>query len=611
MGQRVRRIFHRGGAGSGRHVPVLAGSLLAVLVALPAAGLETLRFRVPGSTEVLEKLLRANSLLVEARNTGVKDPTDILAAARADYARLVGALYAQGRYGATVSIEIDGREAANIDPLARLSRIDTVQVLIRPGPVFRFSRTEIAPLAPETELPDGFRPGAPAETPVIEEAAGAAVEAWRAAGHAKADIGSQRFTANHASETLDARIAIDRGPRLRFGDLVLRGESDVSERRIRKIAGLPTGTRFDPEEVERSARRLRETGTFRTVTLREAPEPNTDGTLDIIARVADQKPRRFGFGAEIESTEGLKLTAFWLHRNLRGGAERLRIETEIGGIGGESGGTDLRLGFELGRPATPNAKTDAFLIGEIARLDEPEFTSDTASLGVGFTREINDRTTTRAGVSYSFSDVTDASGTTQFRHLFFPLGGTHDAREGGLSSTGGYYVDLGVMPFLGLGGSESGVRLTGETRAFLSLGEEGRVVLAGRVQAGSILGASVTGLPNEDRFTSGGGGTVRGHEFQSLDLGLGGGLRSGGRSFLGLQSEVRSRVAEAITLVGFFDWATISEDSLPGSEGGSHSGAGLGLRYDTGIGPIRLDVGVPVSGEGSGFQVYVGIGQAF
>ena len=46
--------------------------------------------------------------------------------------------------------------------------------------------------------------------------------------------------------------------------------------------------------------------------------------------------------------------------------------------------------------------------------------------------------------------------------------------------------------------------------------------------------------------------------------------------------------------------------------GGGHSGAGLGLRYDTPVGPIRLDVATPVGGNtGDGVQVYVGLGQAF
>jgi len=51
--------------------------------------------------------------------------------------------------------------------------------------------------------------------------------------------------------------------------------------------------------------------------------PDFNNTLDIEATLTDAKPRRFGFGAELSSLEGLAVTGFWLHRNLLGGAERL------------------------------------------------------------------------------------------------------------------------------------------------------------------------------------------------------------------------------------------------------------------------------------------------
>lgn len=606
------RRLHNGQVGLRRWACVLAAAaLLGVGMPSPTEALETLRFRVPGASEDVEEALRAASLLIEARNNEVTNTVDLLAAARADYARILGALYALGRFGPTVSIQIDGQEAADIDPLTRLRNIDIIEVRVETGPVYRFSRAEIDPLATGTELPDAFRTGAPAETPVIEDAVDVAVSAWRDVGHAKVDVAGQVVVANHRRERLRAEVTLDEGPRLRFGDLVIRGQSDVSERRIRKIAGLPTGELFNPSDLELSATRLRRTGTFSSVALTEAGVPNADGTLDIVARIVDQKPRRFGFGAEIESTEGLGLSAFWLHRNLRGGAERLRIDAEVGGIGGTTGGTDASLGFELTRPATPDARTDAVLSGEVAHLDEPEFTSDTANLGIDFVREVNATVTARAGVSFNFSDVTDASGSTIYKQFFLPLGATLDERDDLLNTTHGHYLDLEVAPFAGISGSESGVRSTLEARLFRSLGE--RIVLAGRVQAKSITGATITGLPNELRFTSGGGGTVRGQEFQALDLGLGDGLRSGGRNFIGLQSEIRGRVTDAISLVGFYDWGQIGRDSLPGSSGVSHSGAGLGIRYDTGIGPIRFDVAVPVTSpdDASGVQFYIGIGQAF
>lgn len=146
-------------------------------------------------------------------------------------------------------------------------------------------------------------------------------------------------------------------------------------------------------------RRLTRTGTFSSVTLREADQPNPDGTLDVELRVVDNKPRRFGFGAEISSLEGLSLTAFWLHRNLWGGAERLRIDGEITDIGASgSDALDASLTARLEVPAAiaelgPN--TDAFFEGSISTLNEPTYSADTAELTAGLTRRFNEDLTGR------------------------------------------------------------------------------------------------------------------------------------------------------------------------------------------------------------------------
>jgi translocation and assembly module TamA len=107
---------------------------------------------------------------------------------------------------------------------------------------------------------------------------------------------------------------------------------------------------------------------------------------------------------------------------------------------------------------------------------------------------------------------------------------------------------------------------------------------------------------------------VRGHSYQSLSVDLGGGNLVGGRSFLGLSSEVRLEASKTIGVVGFWDIGYIGSEAFPnGTDGDWHSGAGVGLRYATGIGPIRFDVAVPVTGPepDSNFQVYIGIGHSF
>ena len=130
---------------------------------------------------------------------------------------------------------------------------------------------------------------------------------------------------------------------------------------------------------------------------------------------------------------------------------------------------------------------------------------------------------------------------------------------------------------------------------------------------GSVYGPQLSQAPADYLFYSGGGGTVRGQPYQSLGVSLGGGNVVGGRSFLGLSAEARLKMTDKIGIVGFVDAGYIGAEQFYDGSGQVHSGAGLGLRYATGIGPIRLDVGVPTSGPATGenFQVYIGIGQSF
>ena len=138
------------------------------------------------------------------------------------------------------------------------------------------------------------------------------------------------------------------------------------------------------------------------------------------------------------------------------------------------------------------------------------------------------------------------------------------------------------------------------------------IVLAGRAQVGSVLGSSLTGTTPDLLFFSGGADTVRGQPYESLGIPVGTDT-AGGKSFLGLSAEVRTRVTSAITLVGFYDYGMVGPDSFVTADDESQSGAGLGLRYGlSGIGAIRVDVAYPVHGDTSdGLQFYIGIGQAF
>jgi translocation and assembly module TamA len=148
--------------------------------------------------------------------------------------------------------------------------------------------------------------------------------------------------------------------------------------------------------------------------------------------------------------------------------------------------------------------------------------------------------------------------------------------------------------------------------SYRAIDADGRAVFAGRVGAGSIAGASLTDIPASTRFFGGGGGSVRGFEYRSLGPAVDGQV-VGGLSYVGASAELRLRVTESFGIVPFVDAASVTEGAWPTLSGDVFVGAGIGLRYYTALGPLRIDVATPIAGRDgqSAVAVYVGLGQAF
>ncbi len=568
---------------------------------------------VPEGSDLYDTL-RGGSLLVEQTSDELSPSTqEIVSAAQADYGRLLAVLYDQGHFGPVITIQLDGVDAAAIPPVQPPRRIDSAVINIDPGPQFRFGTAKITPVAPDSALPEGFAPGQTARLSVLKDAVSEGVAGWRAQGFAKAKLASQTLTARHPDRTINAELRLAPGPRLRFGPLGVTGNTGVRTQRIIDIAGLPVGETFSPEELRFAANRLRRTGAFSSVALLEADRIGPNDTLPITAQVAEALPRRFGFGAELGSLEGLTLSAFWLHRNLLGGAERLRIEGEVKGIGGNSGGEDYRLGVRFERPATFNEDTDFYALAQIEQLDEVNFFSRQFDTEAGIRRIASEERTYTIGLGLRRAETRDAFGENKYTLLTLPLGATFDYRDDRLNAKNGYYLSAAVTPFVAVSGSDNGMRTYVDARAYRTFGQARPVTLALRGQLGSVYGPELSQAPADYLFYSGGGGTVRGQPYQALGVDLGNGDTVGGRSFLAVSAEARINITDAIGVVGFVDGGYVGAEEFYDGSGEWHSGAGLGLRYNTGIGPIRVDVAVPTSGPETdeNFQVYIGIGQSF
>lgn len=577
-----------------------------------AAALDT-ALKAPGASKELQARLATASAVMAAGERGIDTVQELVAAAQADYNTLVQVLYDQGYFSPVVHIRLDGREAAYIEPLALPRSIGKIEISVDPGRPFRFGRAEIAPLAPETDLPPGFAPGEPASTGLIRDATLAGIKGWRNAGYAKAEVGSQSVVANHAAARLDAQIRLAPGRQLRFGKLIVAGASDVRETSIQRIAGLPTGDLYHPDTLQRVNTRLRRTGTFSTVTVKEAETANPDGTLDVTATLEDMPKRRISYGIELASREGMDLSVAWMHRNLFHGAERLRVEAALRNLGGTED-VDGRLGIRLDRPDRLGPDDSIFYTFDLEQLERTHYSVSRSSIGIGARRVFSSNRYAELALTAMYARADDAFGSGRtFRFIGLPMKLEWDKRDSPVNARDGQYLELEAMPFAGFSGSASGARLRLDGRAYRSFGPEGRITLAGRLQLGSVLGASQQDVSPDLLFFSGGAGTVRGQPYESLGIPITPTAIAGGRAFLGASVELRGQITEKISAVGFFDYGAVDADYVIDSNSLTHSGAGVGVRYDLGgFGPIRLDLAFPTGGStGDGMQFYIGIGQAF
>jgi translocation and assembly module TamA len=179
-----------------------------------------------------------------------------------------------------------------------------------------------------------------------------------------------------------------------------------------------------------------------------------------------------------------------------------------------------------------------------------------------------------------------------------------------LNPTKGYRLNLRLSPETSLGdGSRFYLSALLDGSYYRSVTDS--IVVAARARVGSISGTTRGSLPPSRRYYGGGGGSVRGFGYQQL------GPRDpvnnpiGGRSLNEAAAELRYRFGN-FGVVGFVDAGQVYESSLPRFDDWRF-GVGVGGRFYTNFGPMRLDVATPINrrtGE-SRITVYVSLGQAF
>ena len=568
--------------------------------------------------------LRSSSSIWLGRESAVAGSASLVARAKGDYRRLLAALYNEGYYAGSISITINGREAAGLAAGDQLPFESAVVIRVEPGTFYWFDKTEIenrAPLPVDpkdiVDLPEnrGFLPGQVAKAGNIRLAGKLSVEAWRQQGFPLAKVASRSATAVHADRQLNVTLRMQPGPQAVFGDVAVEGQHRMDPDFIAYMTGIEPGREYDPDEIKKAQMRLDRLAVFSTRKIIEAEQVSTGGLLPLHVVVSERKRRSIGLGASLSSIDGASLEGYWLHRNLFGKAESLRFDAKIGGIGPEiePDKLDYLLSTSFTVPGVLSPDTDLVSNVYAKREFNDLYTETSAGGSFVLNNYYSTEITYSAGLFGSYGEYDDVFGTRGFLTTGLQGDIVYDYRDSSVEPTRGIYARFATQPFYEWEFGNTAARLEAEARTYLALGEDKRSVIAGRVKVGSLLGPPLSQVPSNMLFTAGGGNSVRGFGFKSIGVDQPGGLISGGKSLFETSVELRQRITESFGAVAFVDAGTVGGDSHLDFSEGLKGGVGLGIRYYTGLGPIRLDVAVPLNPDtgDTGFAVYAGIGQAF
>ncbi len=584
---------------------------LVVLAALPAWGdpsaLEiNYRVRIRGVDDrELRNDLMSVSDAAELINRPPISEMQLRRRAERDVPRFLQVLRSHGYFAARVDVDIrtDRRPAR-------------VRYVVDVGPLYHLRDVQIRsaddePDAPAQPRPDrvGLVSGEPARARAILQAEDRIVRDLGRKGHPFARVEDREVRVEHAAQAVDVIYTYVAGPPAVFGETSLHGLTSVREPFVRgKIPWRP-GDPYDGSQLRLAQRRITDSDLFATVRVIKAEELTPDGELPLRVELSERKHRSIGFGVGYASDEGVRGRVWWEHRNLIRRGERLGLAGTLSEIGYSAESRFQKPDF---------LRVDQVLkIALRAALDEPDaFRSRNVGGLISVDRELRPGLIVGAGTGFKYSSVRDATEKNRFGLVYLPVNMDWDRSDDLLDPRRGGRLNLSMAPYRDVIDTEVAfIKGRAGGTQYIRITRRPELDLALRLVAGSIAGASRDDVPADERLYAGGGGTVRGFEFQSVGPLDERNKPVGGKSLTLVSAEVRWRLNQEFGLVVFSDGGAVYEDSMPEWGEDVLWGAGFGVRYFTPVGPLRFDLAFPLNPRSGGvddaYQFYISLGQAF
>ena len=578
-----------------------------------AAGGETrYSYRVDGIEAIASPLLHQRFDQLSTLKTNEGQPANAAQLdrrAREDAALLTGLLRAEGYYDASVATRVD-RGAGRLQ----------VVLDAEPGALYTFGGVQVTGLDSTGDKAAALREafGVKAGDPVNADTIAAGEAKLRTTighrGFPFAVVGDPEIVVDHAAHTATLAMTVAPGTSRRFGKIVVpTGKHVFSAHHIAEIARFTPGKPFDDVALADLRRALIQTSLVSSVTIKPVPASDPD-LVDILVSTDPAPPRTIAGELGYGTGEGARAEVSWTHRNLFPPEGALILRGVLGTQEQLAGATYRRNNFH-GRDRVLTFQATA------SNLKRTAYEAKSLSLTGSLERQTNiffqKKWTWSIGSELTASDERDvilSTGAPRRQTYFIgalPTTLSYDGSDDLLNPSRGFRLAGRFSPEVSLEKNVFGyARIQFDASAYKQAAKG--VVVAGRIRLGTIAGAPRDAIAPSRRFYSGGGASVRGYGYQDIGPRDPNNDPIGGRSLSEFSLEARVKTFGAFGVVPFFDGGNIYTTPLPKLTGFRY-GAGLGVRYYSNFGPIRIDLGTPVNPQKGDprIAVYVSLGQAF
>ncbi len=521
-----------------------------------------------------------------------------------DRGRLNAVARAFGYYDDTVDIAID----VKAQPVK-------ITVTVVPGPQYILHSvivlgTNGQPLPPGVPTIMAETLGLDIDKPAFAApvaAAGARIERiFRAKAYPFASVADRKVTIDHGTHTMAVVYELDPGPVAAFGQTGFQGLESVHQDYVARHLSWKAGDPYNVDLVEKTRDQLVASNLFSTVAIDTQKGPDVTVT-PMLVDVTERLPRSVAIGGSYASTEGVSANASWEHRNLFGEAEDLKFGIIVGQ-------EDSAVTADFRKPDIFGVDWDLISNITVNKEDAEAYDSKGEHFATGFEYKGFHQIVVGFGLSLEHATIDDFELNQHYTLIGIPLYAKRDTSDDLLNPTEGDRENITLTPYTDPARTALSfvtAKITGSY--YQRLGSDDTYVFAVLGALGATAGVGLNDLPKDKRFYAGGGGSVRGYGFQRAGpIGIHD-EPVGGLSSAEMSLELRYKLTETIGIVPFVDAGNVYDTSFPDLSKRLFLGAGIGARYYTGLGPLRLDLAAPLhrrSGDRP-FQIYVSLGQAF